>query len=389
MVTMQPRPEFVQYRANMTQWRVWNVTTSNWPPYALVAVCRDVAANRLARTAYDMHPDLPRHSADLHTDNQITYEAVSGPQATWKGEDDPEQEPFGYHTGIEYATGFPYAQSAESYLALFDRPVRRNATGLATQQWPVLTRFVGDVADIPDAWPRYAVPDLDKFGVKLHDDGPFQILAIDPNRLPDCRLVWIAPRQRPYRDAWAVGGIDLATGSGAANERDWQEITGGVSAVNSPGGDDILTIENGRIVAHKLGIYRGTVTAIANGNPPDQPSPIRIGFAEPAVGDVDLPDGGYAAMSYGWLPEGTNETDAHSHTITLSGGAAGSRPWDRTTSVITYSKEFTVSSPDQLPWQAKMMWQGGDGDTVSRVRYSVEYLGPRWRDTFLPSGGTA
>lgn len=377
MVTMQPRPEFIQYRANVPQWRVWNVTTGDFPPFALVALLRDVNLRRVARTAYDMHPTVERHAQDVTVENQITYESVSGPSEKWR-DDGSEEPPFGVHTGITYRDAFFYGQSPETYLSLFERGIKRDRMGLATQHWPILTRFVGDVGDITDAWPRYAVADLDNFGVKLNDDGPLQIMGVHPNSLADSELVWIAPRHVAYRDAWATGKIEEATGDGS-----WQEIKGEAVAVNSPGGSDVLTIEDGRIVAHKLGIYRCRINAVASGDPPDHDGEMQVVMLEPGNSVPSPTNDGKTTGTYGWLPQGTLSSEGHAHDITLSGGASATRLWDRTTSCLSYTKDFLANTEKDLPWQAKLLFKGSSGERLQRIRYSVEYVDPIKTNLFL------
>lgn len=381
MVTMQPRPEFIQYRANVPQWRVWNVTTGDFPPFALVVLGRDQGplgpetgfqnVIHMARTAAALHGAQERHARDATIDNQITYEAFSGPTVNWQVGSDFERGPSSPtgdgHLGVNYDPGFYYAQAPESYLALFERGLKADRMGLATQHWPVLTRFVGDIADIADAWPRYAVADLDNFGVKLHEDGPFQIMSVHPNPLPDSELVWIAPRHIAYRDAWAVGEIAEAVGTGSS-----QELKGATVAVNSPGGDDILTIDDGRIVAHKLGIYRLTLTAIISGDPPDHDGDGRLTWITSA-------NQGRATGSFGWLPQGTETASGHTHPITIGGGAGGTRLWDRTTSTVTYTHHIPNLNSADIPREMRLIWTATSSDVATRIRYFVEYLRPaRW-----------
>jgi hypothetical protein len=370
VIALQPGIDVLKYRSDIPQWRIWNVTKNDFPPYSLVSLERGVF-EVLARTAFDWQPEVKRHVDDVSIDHQITYEAISGPEVSYPG-----------ITGVN---DFKFGQYPENYLATFDNTIRSDGNGLATQHWPVLVRYTGERSEIPDTWPRYAVPDLENYGITYNERGPFQILGIDSDSI-GVPLVWIAPRHIAYRDAWAIGAVDFATGSGDGIVNDFQELRGGIEAVNSPGGADILTIEDGRIVANYEGMYRCSVTAVASGSPEDHTGTFRLTFADPLISINEIPFlvDGRATGSYGWLPLGTEEAGSpysdlapHSHAIAITGGAITPRLWDRTTTTIHYTTDFQISAASRVPWQARLLWNGGDGETLSRVRYSIEYMGPR------------
>lgn len=362
MIVVQPKIDLLKYRSDSPQWRIWNVTKNDFPPYSLVSLARFPGRAKLALTAFDSYPETKRHVDDYFVDHQLTYQAYSGPAET-QGEESETQD-----------VSDAFSQVPEKYLATFDNFIRKDGNGLATQHWPVLVRYTGDLSDIPDTWPRYAVPDLENYGVKYDELGPFQILGIDPDSIK-VPLVWIAPRHIAYRDAWAIGAVDSIDG---VDTQVYQELFGGIEAINSPGGGDILTIEDGRIVAHYGGMYRCSVTAVANGSIDGFAGNFRLAFIEPGnTGNIPLPSGrGTATGSYGWLPLGTNISESHTHGLTITGGASSPRFWDRMTSTIHYTADFQISDPAYIPWQARLMWNGGEGESLTRVRYSIEYMGP-------------
>jgi hypothetical protein len=377
---MQPRTDILNYRSESAQWRIWNVTENDFPPYSLVSLER---GSGVALTAFITDHEVQRHIDDILIDRQITYRAKSGPVET------PNKSRAIFRGAISRVGGDTFSQTPDNFLATFDCSVRKDGNGLATQHWPVLVRYTGDLSEIPDSWPRYAIPDLENYGVKYDEFGIFQIMGIDKDSI-NVPLVWIAPRHIAYRDAWAIGAVDLIEGTSDPGHK---ELMSGIEAVNSPGGGDILTIEDGRIVAHYGGMYRCNITAIANGSI-DGSDNFRLAFNVPVAnnaqndifGEIPFPPSrGTTTGSYGWLPVGINGSEGHNHDLGITGGASTSRFWDRMTTTINYTSDFRIQVPQQLPLPVRLMWNGGEGESLSRVRYSIEYMGPN-RSSILGFG---
>jgi hypothetical protein len=302
---------------------------------------------------------------------------------------------------VDHTEEFLWAQAPEAWLATFEQPIERRRYGLATQHWPVLCRFNGTESDLTE-WPRWARPgvveslpqeygdiggDLPVMGVELAEQGCFQILGVHPTKIPSVRqyygidpstepkgvLCWIAPRHIAYRRAWGIGSVDQVVGKESSGGQPIEvQMAGADTVANSRGGDVIIGINSeGQLIGKRSGVYRCVFNGIADSS---DSSP--VGGEGVLSVRFDKVGGSASTGNYGWLPGSTEEAEGHTHDIDIEGAP---KLWDRRRSCLTFTQEaFVVATPDS-PWIASPLLTASKTESINRVRYFVEYLGPRQR----------